>query len=173
MQIKTKLTIANGVIVIPCPKTEESETMKDVECDITIKKHREKRSLDSNAYCWVLLGKLADKLDRSAVEIYKELVQDVGDCYHVLPIRNDVLEQWINIWEKSPSTKIGWFVKVLGESKKAKGYTNTMNFYGSSAFDSKQMSRLVELLATECKEQGIETMTPDEIERLDKAWSER
>ena len=30
--------------------------------DVDIKEHREKRSLDANAYCWVLIGKLAAKL---------------------------------------------------------------------------------------------------------------
>ena len=166
MQFKSKISIMNGVIVIPSPKSEELETLKECDCDITIKKHREKRSLDANGYAWTLLGKLAAKLDRSAVDIYKELVQDVGDCFHILPIKTEALEQWTEIWEKSPPTKIGWFVKVIGESKKAKGYTNTMNFYGSSAFDSKQMSRLIELIVEECKEQGIETMTPREIAEM-------
>lgn len=39
--------------------------------DIEAKKHRERRSLDANAYCWVLLGKLAEKMNIKAEEIYK------------------------------------------------------------------------------------------------------
>lgn len=173
MQFKTKLTTQNGIAVIVCPASKEIESLKDCECDIIIKKHREKRSLDANAYAWVLLGKLAEKLNRSDEDIYIELIHDIGGCHHIVPVRDDALESWIHLWEKVPKTKIGWKVKVLGSCKNAKGYTNTINYFGSSAFDTAQMSRLIELIVQECKEQGIETMTPAEIERLEKAWSER
>ena len=33
--------------------------MKPKAYDLTVKEHRKKRSLDANAYAWVLIGKLA------------------------------------------------------------------------------------------------------------------
>lgn len=40
----------------------EVEEIKDVEkLDITAKKHRSKRSLDANAYFWVLCDKMANR----------------------------------------------------------------------------------------------------------------
>ena len=42
--------------------TEAFDTLKDFDVDVEIKRHRQKRSLDANAYCWVLCEKIADKL---------------------------------------------------------------------------------------------------------------
>ena len=53
----------------------------------------------------------------------------------------------------------------MGPSK-IKGYTNTRCFYGSSVYDTAQMSRLIALIVEECKAAGVETMTPEELERL-------
>ena len=63
----------------------------------------------------------------------------------------------------------GWQCDVLGESK-LEGYTNVCCYYGSSSYDTKQMSDPIDLIVFECKEQGIETMTPDEIESMKAAW---
>jgi len=37
---------------------------------------------------------------------------------------------------------------------------------GSSAYDTQEMSVLIEGLVSECKELGIETLPPDEIKRM-------
>ena len=94
-------------------------------------------------------------------------MRDVGGNYFVLPIRADALEEWKRIWNAG---KIGRMVDDLGESK-SPGYVNTRNFYGSSEFDRVQMSRLIDLLIEEAKEQGIETKTPEELERLKSLWN--
>lgn len=137
------------------------------DLDIELKIPREKRSLDANAYAWVLIGKLADKTRQAPDDIYREAVRDVGGNYFVLPIRADALEEWKRIWNAG---KIGRMVDDLGESK-SPGYVNTRNFYGSSEFDRVQMSRLIDLLIEEAKEQGIETKTPEELERLKSLWN--
>ena len=76
------------------------------------------------------------------------------------------MERWIDIWQ---SKGTGWIVEVIGASKN-KGWTNCKNFYGSSVYDSREMSFLIDEVVKECKEQGIETMTPEEIERLKVNW---
>jgi len=131
-----------------------------------IKEYRKKRSLDANAYAWVLIGKLAGKLHISPEEVYRAAIRDVGDNYEVTPIRNDALERWKNIWAQNG---IGWICDEIGASK-IEGYTNVRNFYGSSAYDKAQMSRLIEIIVQECKNQGIETMTPVELARLTEEW---
>lgn len=45
-----------------------------------------------------------------------------------------------------------------------------MNYYGSSVYDKAQMARLIDIVVDECKEQGIETMTPEELARLTEEW---
>ena len=144
---------------------EEMNDGKVYEADL--KEHRQKRSLDSNSYAWLLMGKLAAKLNIPKEEVYRHFVRDVGDNYEILPIRNDAVDKWISNWQ---GKGIGWVCEILGESK-LDGYTNVITYYGSSTYDSKQMSNLINLIVQECKLQGIETMTPAELAMLMDGWS--
>lgn len=139
---------------------------KDKKYVAEIKEYRERRSQDANAYCWVLLGKLSGKLGLPPEEIYRAAIRDVGDNYEVMPVRNDALERWKAIWQ---SNGLGWLCEEIGPSKH-EGYTNVRNFYGSSAYDKAQMSRLIDNIVQDCKAQGIETLTPDELARLTEEW---
>ena len=130
--------------------------------DAELKEHREKRSLDANAYAWVLLGKLAAKLNIPKEEVYRQIIRDVGDNYEILPIRDEAVDKWISAWEEKG---IGWCCDVLGKSKLG-GYTNVIAYYGSSTYDSKQMSNFISLIVQECVEQDIETATPRELSLL-------
>ena len=49
------------------------------EYDVTIKPHRRKRSLDSNSYLWVLMGKLAKALRSTSEEVYRTYIH-MGEC---------------------------------------------------------------------------------------------
>lgn len=131
-----------------------------------IKEYRERRSLDANAYMWVLVGKLSGKLGLPPEEIYRAAIRDVGDNYEVMPVRNDALERWKAIWQ---SNGLGWLCEEIGPSK-LDGYTNVRNFYGSSTYDKAQMSRLIENIVQDCKAQCIETLTPAELARLTEEW---
>ena len=132
-----------------------------------IKEHREKRSLDANAYAWQLIGKLAARLSTPEAvitpeQVYREAIRDVGDNYEVIPIRDDALDRWRKIWT---GKGLGWVCEVIGKSK-IEGYTNTRCFYGSSVYDTAQMSRLISIIVEECKTAGVETMTPAELASL-------
>ena len=141
-------------------------TKKEKKYVADVKEYRERRSLDANAYAWVLIGKLSAKLNIPPEEIYRAAIRDTGGNYEVMPVRDDALERWKAIWQ---SNGLGWICEEIGPSK-LDGYTNVRNFYGSSAYDKKQMSRLVEIIVQECKAQGIETMTPEELARLEENW---
>lgn len=147
-------------------EVEDFEEIENVELlDIEAKKHRNKRSLDANAYCWVLLGKLAEKMDMKSEEIYKMEIKDIG-VYEVLPIKNEAVEKFIEAWQKNG---IGWPCEIIGKSK-LDGYTNIKAYYGSSTYDSKQMGRLIDSIVEDCKMQGIPTDTPEQIARYKEAW---
>ena len=144
---------------------DEMKDGKVYEADL--KEHRKKRSLDANSYAWVLLGKLANRVGLPKEEVYREFIKDVGGNYEVLPIRNDAVDKWISNWQ---SKGIGWVCDILGESK-LDGYTNVITYYGSSTYDSLQMSRLINLIQEDCKQYGIEVMTPAELALLMDGWS--
>ena len=137
---------------------------------VEVKQYRKSRSLDSNSYLWTMCNKLAEKLStpKSPItkdDVYREAIRKVGQ-FTILPIRNDAVEQWVYNWGAG---RTGWVCENLGESK-LEGYTNVMSYYGSSVYDSKAMSRLVDYVVEECKANGIETMTPAEIARMNEEW---
>lgn len=142
------------------------DDLLDKILNCTLKLFRNKRSLDANAYFWVLCGKLAAKTRQNKSDIYKALIKEIGNNFEIVPIRNDALETWCKNWEHRGE---GWQCNIIGESK-LEGYTNVCCYYGSSTYDIEQMSALIDSIVFDCKEQGIETMTPRELAMLKEEW---
>lgn len=135
--------------------------------DADLHLHREKRSLDANAYCWVLIGKLASKLHVSPEEVYRLYIPDVAGNYVIQPVKEDMIERWDKIWCDG---HIGRMTDDIGECRKTPGYHNIRCYLGSSDYDSAQMSRLIDLIVDDCKVQDIETETPEKLARLKEEW---
>ncbi len=138
---------------------------KDKEYEVEIKRHRKKRSLDANAYCWVLCRKIADKLGSTDKEVYKEAIRDYG-LTTIRPEKAELVGDLVRMWD---GMGLGNGHDVLGASK-LEGYVNVKYYYGSSGYDSLRMSRLIDGLVQDAKDQGIDTCTPDEIERMKQQW---
>lgn len=143
-------------------------TMKPKQYAVEIKEYRRKRSLDANAYAWTLIGKLAAKLSlpKSPVTpdmVYREAVRDIGGNYEVIPVREDRIEAWEEIWSRG---HIGRFTEDLGPCRSIPGYHNIRTYIGSSDYDTAQMSRLINVIVEECRSQGIETMQDEELKSL-------
>ena len=135
------------------------------EAILKVDEYHPKRSLDANAYCFVLIDKLAEKLQIPKEEIYQNAIKDIGGNCETVCIQNKALKKLIEIWEKNG---LGWQVDTF--PSKVKGCTNAVLYYGSSVYDTKQMSRLISKIVEDCKEQGIETMTPSELSILTERW---
>ncbi len=139
---------------------------KQLKADI--KQYRKRRSLDANAYCWILSQKIAEKIGNTKEYVYKKAIREVGQ-FEIVPIKNDAVERWIKNWE---SKGLGWQSIVMGESK-LEGYTNTINYFGSSVYNTKEMSLLLEELVYQAKELGIDTMTDTEKRELLDMWENK
>lgn len=137
------------------------DELKDNDIEVTIKRYRKKRSLDANAYAWVLLGKLSEAVRTPTIDLYKRYVKSIGGTYEIVCAKDCAVETLVKGWEHQG---IGWQAETL--PSKIEGCTNVMLFYGSSLFDSAQMAQLIEMIVEDCKEMGIETLTPDEIRKL-------
>ena len=132
---------------------------------LEIKEKKKKRSLDANAYCWVLLGQLSKVLRIPADELYKEFIRKVGD-YTIMTLKTATVAKFSEIWQ---SHGLGWFIVDLGESK-IKGFSHIRAYHGSSSYDTKEMATLLDEIVLECKEYGIETATGAELARLKDEW---
>lgn len=142
--------------------------MREKTYTADLREYRRRRSLDANAYLWVLLDKLSAKLGEPKEGLYRRLIPDVGGNCEVVCIPTKGVEKLRAGWEHNG---LGWVTETL--PSKLPGCTNVLLYYGSSTYDGAQMARLIDLVAEECKAQGIETMTPRELALLKEAWGQR
>lgn len=144
------------------------DEMKGLEkLSIEVKPYRQRRSLDANAYCWVLIDKIAEKIGESKETIYRQYITNIGGNSEVVCVRNEAVTKLRQGWERNG---IGWQTETF--DSKLSGCTNVILYYGSSTYDSKQMARLLDLIIQDCKTLGIPTETPNEIARLKSMWKE-
>lgn len=141
---------------------------------IKISKHREKRSLNANAYMWHLCGELAKKLSDEKVshtkeDIYRNAIKDIGVWY------DDEIEPDKVKWRCTAWSKIGtgWLTERVDFTPD--GNKEVIRFYyGSSQYNKKQMARLIDNIVQDCENVGIPTKTPDELANMLSLWqSER
>lgn len=144
------------------------DEMRDKDkLSIEVKPFRAKRSLDANAYAWVLMDRLAEKLRKSKTEIYREYIKDIGGVSETVCVKNSAVERLCEGWSKNG---IGWQTETF--ESKISGCTNVVLYYGSSTFTTAQMSALLDLIIQDCHEQGIVTDTPNEIASMKALWGE-
>lgn len=134
---------------------------------VEAKKQGKRRSLDANAYCWVLLDKLSAVLGRSKEALYRELVRDIGGNSQTVCVQDKAVDALREGWEHNG---LGWPTETM--PSKLPGCTNVILYYGSSTYDTRQMSRLIDLIVNECQAQGIETKTPDELALMMARWGD-
>lgn len=136
---------------------------KGKEWVVEMKRLPRKRSLSANAYAWVLIDKLAQKLGLPKQEVYREQIRLYGNSY-IAVINKADLKRFKETWT---SNGIGWIVEPLNESF---GNVEVLSYPGTSTYNTAEMAMFIDGLVTECKEQGIETMEPGRLKSLVEEW---
>jgi hypothetical protein len=132
---------------------------------VEISQQKKKRSLDANALLWVLCQKIAEVIHSTKELVYQKFIREVGQ-FEIVPIKNKAVERWIEVWN---SKGLGWFAEVMEDSK-LPGYKKVISYYGSSVYDQREMSVLLDEVVSQCKEMDIETLSPAEIQALKDSW---
>ena len=132
---------------------------------VKITKRTNKRSLDANAYCWVLISRLAEKLNIPKTDIYRSAIKEIGGNSDIVCVQDKAVQSLRDGWERNG---IGWQTDTM--PSKIDGCTNVTLYYGSSTYDAAQMSRLINMIVDECKAQGIETKSQEEVDSLLRQW---
>lgn len=136
---------------------------------IAVSKYRKRRSLSANAYFWELIGRLSEKLNISKEETYWEYIKHMG-IYRSAEVDNKAVDTIIKMWK---SHGLGWIAEKTDDGEH-EGFSLINLYYGSSSYNTKQMSRLIDSVVNDCKEQGIETLPPEQLECMKREWkSER
>ena len=139
--------------------------MQNKKYEVEIKEFRQKRSLDANAYCFTLLDKLAEALREPKEQLYRGYVKEIGGNSETVCVMNAAVENLRKGWERNG---LGWQTETL--PSKIEGCTNVILYYGSSTYDTAQMSRLIDLIIQDCKACGIETLPPERLAAMVNEW---
>ena len=167
-----EIKLEGGCLIIRPEREDLGKAMavirkhKDRLYDLEIKEHRKKRSLDANAYAWVLINKIADALRITPKEIYRQAIQNVGGNYEILPVKAEAADHFKQVWE---AQGLGWPCVDMGKSK-LDGYRNLRAYYGSSTYDTRQMAQLIDILVQDCRALDIEVKSEEEIASIMGAW---
>lgn len=149
----------------------------DTKWDIA--EHKEKRSRNQNSYYWELAGKVATKTTKFGAninEIHNRNLRALG-------LREYVNEQPVCVYipdteeaEKTALNAESYHIKPTSQTREGKG-GQTFRCYvmlrGSHTFNTSEMSALVDLMVQEAESVGVETLTPQELEKIRQAEKAR
>ena len=144
---------------------EQYDTLKDGDVELTVKRFRQKRSLDANAYCWLIIDKIAQRMRMTKVDVYRDHIRLIGGVSETVCVQDRAVDKLCEAWRKNG---IGWQTETF--PSKIPGCTNVTLYYGSNTYDTAQMSALIDSLMQTCKTLGIETMPEEELKSLMEAY---
>lgn len=159
-------------LVLDTNEIDVVEQLKSMDkLNVELKKWYKKRSLDANAYCWVLCDLIAKELSKEDTvitkeQIYKDAILQVG-TFEPMIIEEKAYENFKRIWEKQG---LGFLIQEVSRKDKC---IKVHCYYGSSTYDSKEMSLLIEILVQLAKSLNIETKSKAEIDSLLKEWDKK
>jgi len=144
------------------------DKIKDCEkLSVTVKKYRQKRSLNANNYAWKLMSEIAEVLRTSKEEVYEEMLRRYG---------TNATDDEGNLITISVPSKVDIKNADIHCAFMGKGYVGDKEFNhyrvikGSSMYDTLEMSKFIDGIVSEAQELGIETLTPSELQMMKERW---
>lgn len=151
----------NGKVTLELDKRylQRLETFKDKELELNVKEYKEDRSKQANSYMWVILQEMADLLNTTKEDLYKKYIKDKG-LFRIIKVNNSAVNTMSKIWN---DRGLGWFTDIANQNE---DNTELILYYGTSSYDTKQMSLFIDYIVQDAKELGIDTTTLEEQQRL-------
>ena len=146
--------------------TAKYNDLSQAAVNVEIKKASNKRSRDANAFAWVLIDKIAEEMRIAKKDVYRSAIREIGGVSETVCVRDKAVDRLRAGWEKNG---LGWQTETT--PSKLPGCTNVILYYGSSTYDTAQMSRLIDLLIQEAEQLGIPTLRDEATELLGK-WNQ-
>jgi hypothetical protein len=128
---------------------------------IEVKEYRQHRSLNANAYAWLLIGKIADAMRSDKDGIYLYCLKRYGQSELISVLSHVPIGNYIKYYEEAGESKLN-----------GKMFTHYRVYKGSSEFDTREMSIFIDGVVSEAKELGIQTETPNQIAEMKARWGE-
>ena len=141
--------------------------LKEFDVSVEIKRYREKRSKDANAYFHVLVNKIAEVQGLGNEEVKKSLVTEYG------VLAKDA-EGYTVGFKLPASVKIDSiypYAKVFDiREENGRVFYCYLVYKHTHEMDSKEMARLIDGAIYVAKDIGIETDTPEQLARYKAEW---
>lgn len=128
---------------------------QDDEKIFEIKEYKAKRTLTQNAYFWVLVNAIAEKLNYSKEKVHFQMLRDYGRS-EVVSIRSDI----------DISTFFKYYLDIGRGKINNVNFTHYRIFKGSSDMNTAEMAALLDGTVQEAQQLGIPTLTEIEIAGL-------
>lgn len=132
---------------------------------LEIKEKKQKRSLNANAYMWALCEQIAAVQGLTKEEVYRRAIKEVG-IFRQAEIDDKAVNTLIHAWQLNGT---GWIAEKADYGEHD-GFSLINLYYGSSTYNTAQMSRLIDYIVQDCKALDIETLTDREISLLTEKW---
>ena len=136
-------------------------TLTDKVLSIEIKHYRQGRSLDANAMLWACLNDISMALHVDKWDLYIQALRKYGQ-YTTIALRSDALEQFKKVYRECEVVGSRY---VDGEE-----ILEVLCYYGSSTYNSKEFSVLLDGVIDDMKQAGLETPTSAEMQRALEIW---
>lgn len=128
---------------------EAIEPLTGQDVNLSIGKYYKKRSLQSNAYAWELIGKIAKAIKDTSTNVYRKYIRELGICEFIC-VRDEAKEPFKKAWLEGHTGRY-----IEEEPSKLEGCTNLKIYYSSSDFDSEQMARFIDSIKADCIQLNI------------------
>ncbi len=123
-----------------------------------IKKYKEQRNKDQNRKYWKLLGQLSLKLRIGLEELHFHMLKSYSQRYEII-VPAETKIRGIDYCEAKSTI-----------NKNGQDFTVYHVYTPSHELNTEEFSLLLQGLCDECKEQGIETYSPDEIRNINNTY---
>ena len=142
----------------------EIDKLKDDKLSIKIVKYRKKRSLDANALLWHCLGEIASSLQADKWDIYLQMLKRYGK-YTYICVKPNMVDAVKAQWRES---------EVIGEVNiNGSEAIQMLCYFGSSTYNTKDFSVLLEGVISEMKEMELETPLSEDMKRALEEWDKK
>lgn len=152
------------------------DELKNHAVRVIIKRASNHRSLSANAYAWVLIDQITEKLQHkeprngwTKTEVYRNAIKEIGGISDVYGVKEKALEAFKELWI---GDHLGRQVQLIPGSAKP-GWVNVRAWKGSSDFDGIQMNIFINALIQDAESLGIHTYPEADVNKMLDKWGEQ
>ena len=158
----------NVTVTVAADFGDRYDELKDAAVEVEIKKAHKHRSMEANRYAWVLIDQIAARTHTKKSEVYRNAIREIGGVSKTMLMKEDAVPVFTEIWEK---TGLGNQVEIISVDEF--GWAEILVYFGSSTYNTAQMSALLDSLIQNAEALGIPTITPKEEERMLGKWARK